>query len=160
MANPQNAQVYLLWIDYGTYCKPYTWYAIEYVLSICYQAYHALRFAYIVDQLLRSWYAACYSLSSCHAAKRVSIHSTGTVTNILNCPRAAMHAMHCTRAQPHAFAPVGAPYEQKADELLRVPFGQRQTSHSHRETSAVHAQETVRVFAAYLTEQAQQAQSR
>ena len=55
---------------------------------------------------------------------------------------------------------LGHPYEQKADELLRVPFGQRQTSHSHRETSAVHAQETVRVAVACLTEQAQQAQSR
>ena len=103
-ANPENADVYFLWIDYGTYCIPYTWYAIEYVLSICYQAYHALRVAYIVDELLRSWYAACYSLSSCHAAKRVLIHSTGTVTNILHCPRTAMHAMHCTRAQPHAIA--------------------------------------------------------
>ena len=55
----------------STYCIPYTRYAIEYVLSICYWAYHALSFAYIVDQLLRSWYATCYSLSSCDAAKRV-----------------------------------------------------------------------------------------
>ena len=100
MARPENADVYFLWIDYGTYCIPYTWYAIEYVLSICYQAYHALRVAYIVDELLRSWYAACYSLSSCHAAKRVSIHSTGTVTNILHCPRAAMHAMHVLNHMP------------------------------------------------------------
>ena len=68
---PQNAQVYFLRIDYGTYCIPYTWYAVEYVRSICYWAYHALSFAYIVDQLLRSWYATCYSLSSCDAAKRV-----------------------------------------------------------------------------------------
>ena len=94
-ANPENADVYFLWIDYGTYCIPYTWYAIEYVLSICYQAYHALRVAYIVDKLLRSWYAACYSLSSCHAAKRVSIHSTGTVTNILHCPRDVLNQISC-----------------------------------------------------------------
>ena len=85
-------------VYYGTYCILYTWYAIEYgyVLSIGYQAYHALRVAYIVDELLRSWYAACYSLSSCHAAKRVSIHSTGTVTNILHCPRDVLNQISCT----------------------------------------------------------------
>ena len=54
MANPQNAEVYLLRIGYGTYPIPYTWYGMEYVLSICYWTYHVLSFVYVVNQLLHS----------------------------------------------------------------------------------------------------------
>ena len=41
-------------IGYGTYPIPYTWYGMEYVLSICYWTYHVLRFVYVVNQLLHS----------------------------------------------------------------------------------------------------------